>query len=132
MGKLKIHRKENQLQRRKKVEVLIDDIIIGEIMNGETKEFEIKEGDHSLITRVKMSGKSQPFIINGNKDYSIELSISNFMFFTAGGLTCLILSKYIFPSLISFLVPLYLLLVIVLLVYYLTYVRTNYITMNLL
>jgi len=130
MGKLKIHRTENHLQKRKKVEVLIDDIIVGEIMNGETKEFEIKEGDHSLITRVKMGGKSQPIIINGNKDYSIELSISNFMIFAAGGLVCLILSKYIFPALISILIPLYLLSVIVLLVYYLTYVRTNYITMS--
>ncbi|TAH30316.1 MAG: hypothetical protein EAZ06_03620 [Cytophagales bacterium] len=75
MGTLKIERPNQYLSLGRKFEILLDGEVIGKVENGETKEFSIPEGKHSIKAKVEFFGSSDlPIEIDELKTKNIKLS----------------------------------------------------------
>jgi hypothetical protein len=79
-GKLILTRKESFVNRRQRYKVLIDGVEAGQVKNGDTEEFTLPPGTHTLQCKINwMSSRVETFELNeGNNTY---LVVSNGMRF---------------------------------------------------
>jgi len=75
MPALIISRKNEWMNRLRKIGVYLDGEKIGTVSNGETKEFQVSAGLHQLHTKIDWCGsRTIPFTIAENESKTFELS----------------------------------------------------------
>lgn len=75
MARLKVTRDSGYADLVRAYAVIVDDKKIGELRNGESKEFLISAGDHSIAARIDWCGsKTHQFRVNDGDSLSFNIS----------------------------------------------------------
>lgn len=132
MARIILNRTSEYVNRLRNYNIYIDEKKIGTIANGETKEFPVTSGHHSIVTKIDWcSSRIITFDVKG--DETKEFKVSGFKnakwLMTAALiiiiLSCTVNSKFGLEYLFYFVVP-----ALFLLVYYLTVGRKRYLTLT--
>ena len=132
MGKIVIYRTSEYSNRYRNYEVYVDGKKLGKISNGETREYEVLPGQHSLVAKIDWcSSKSILFDMNAGEVKSFKVGgFRNAKWLMPASVIIIVLSfqvnfefgfKYLFYSTIP---------VFLLLVYFLTIGRKRYLTLT--
>jgi hypothetical protein len=132
MATIIINRTSEYLNRIRDYGVYIDDKKVGTISNGETKEFNVSEGHHSVFTKIDWCS-SPTLSVNVNDQETKSLKVGGFKngkWLMPTGLVIIVLS-YIANLLFDFEYLFYLVIpVFLLMVYYTTVGRKQYLTLT--
>lgn len=132
MGKIIVNRKHQWNNRLRQIGIYVDGKKIGTIANGEIKTFEIPDGNHTLKARIDWCGSREvDFLITGDEKKYFTLSgykLAKIIFPYAIGvfiLNFIINIKYKSDYLVWLLLP-----ALVVIFYYLTIGRNDYLTLK--
>ena len=128
MAKLVIARSSEWNNRARRINIILDGEQIGKIANGDTKEFEIAAGMHTLKAKIDWCGsRDMPFMINEGEVKTVSLSGFKYAGILApvGVLLFYLSMKF---ELTLLLVPAVAVLLII--VYYLTIGRNDYLVLK--
>ena len=132
MAKIKLQRTSENKNRLREYQIYIDGQKIGTIANGETKEFETNNGQHSLVAKIDWSSSPEltlNFDNSQTKHLEVGVSKNRNWIMRIGlfllGLGC-VLNPF-FDNKWSMFIALH---VMVLFVYYLTLGRKKYLTLT--
>ena len=127
-----INRKDEWMNRLRRINVYLDGEITGTIANGETKAFEVSEGWHQLYSKIDWcSSRTRPFTIAEGETKTFELSSFKMAAWLMPVALCLIIINYLLLTTTQvriglwFLVPAFLVLV-----YFLTIGRKDYLLLK--
>lgn len=79
MPKLIINRKSEWINSMRDVRVYLDGELLGMVQNGQSSEFGIPSGEHTLITRMDWYG-SKPLTLHVGEKESLHIELTSFKF----------------------------------------------------
>lgn len=79
MAKLNIQRTNEYNNRMREYQIYIDNVFVGSIGNGSTKDFEITEGKHTIEAKIDWCG-SPKVIVEINDDETKYLKVGGFKY----------------------------------------------------
>ena len=79
MAKLNIQRTNEYNNRMREYQIYIDNVFVGSIGNGSTKDFEIAEGKHTIEAKIDWCG-SPKVIVEINDDETKYLKVGGFKY----------------------------------------------------
>lgn len=132
MTAIKVKRSSEYINALRTFEVLIDGVLVGTIRNGETKEFPVSVGRHSVRVRVDWCS-SQEVFVDVDEGQAVDLKVDGFRYSQVVipiGLGILVLHIFLFlftdiDYVIYFLLP-----IVLLLFYYVSFGKKKYLTLN--
>lgn len=126
MAVIRVKRSSEYINAIRVYEVLIDGVSVGTIRNGETKEFPVSAGRHSVVAKIDWCS-SPEVVVDVDEGQTVDLKVGGFKYSQvlmpiALGLVVLLL--FALEYVIYFVVP-----VVLLLVYYTTIGKRKYLTL---